>query len=257
MSARGLTVAIVCAAFVLSCAIPSPVQGQLSTAIQRFDEAAQLYNTGNFSEAIAAYEEVLAAGHVSGTVYYGMGNAYYRTDQYGQAIRYWEKARRLMGDHPAILHNLDLVRSRLPSPFSAVPPPFWVRWWQTAVTPVGLIPYLAAGLTLFLVAIVLFAVWIRTRTRDAWHRRFRIGSLIMGSALLLLAAGVSRDAARTTQGVVITAPAYLIEESDEAGSMAVPEGVVVTLIRQEGDLYRVRLPNGVEGHLGADTIGDI
>ena len=234
-----------------------PVHGQLAVAVQRFDEAAQHYAAGNYREAVLAYEAVLAAGHVSGAAYYNTGNAYFRLDAYGQALRYWEKARRLLGDDPALLHNIDIVQARIGTPFSSVPPPFWVNWWHRVVLPPGARLYLVLGLLCYLAAAALFSVRIWTQSRSAWQRRARAASLAMAVALLVAAFGVSADEARSAQGVVITGSARLTDTQGGPETVEVPEGVMVSLLSREGPHYQVRLPNGVTGYLPEDTVGEV
>ncbi len=232
-------------------------RGQLPEAVQRFDEATQLYTAGNYRDAIAAYEEIPGMGYASGALYYNAGIAYFRVDEYGQALRYWEKARRLMDDDPALLHNIEIVHARIGKPFSSVPPPFWVTWWERAVIPLGVVPFLAMGLLLYLAASALFGVRIWAGTRSHWQRRARVGSATLSLVLLVLAFGVSASDTSIAEGVVIDRSAKLSETLGGAGTLDVPEGVLVRISSHEGTHFKVKLPNGIEGYLPADAVGTI
>ena len=246
-----------CALSLLALAACGVASAQLPTAIQRFDEATHHYAQGEYREAIRGYEDVMALGYATGALFYNTGNAYFRVDEYGQALRYWEKARRLMGDDPALVHNIEIVRARIGTPFSSVPPPFWVAWWERIVMPVGAMLYLVLGILLYFIAAVLFAKRIWTGTRSAWPRRARVGSLVLGAALLCAAFGVSAGEVTVRSGVVVTRSVELAETPGSIGTVDVPEGVVVSISGHADDHYRIKLPNGTVGYLPDAAVGEI
>lgn len=87
----------------------SPVADSLSSLWQDGTEA---YRQGRYAQAAESYAAVASAGVESGPLFYNLGNAYYRVGETGQAIRYYEKAQRLLPSDPRIAHNLDMARSR-------------------------------------------------------------------------------------------------------------------------------------------------
>jgi tetratricopeptide (TPR) repeat protein len=75
-----------------------------------FQAANQLYDTGKFSEAAAAYEKIEPK---TAHVYYNLGNALFRDGKLGTALLNYERARRLAPRDPDILANLKFVEQRL------------------------------------------------------------------------------------------------------------------------------------------------
>ncbi len=69
------------------------------------------YRKGNYSQAIADYEELLKQG-VSADLYYNLGNAYYRNDNITRAVLSYERAHLLRPGDRDIRHNLELARSK-------------------------------------------------------------------------------------------------------------------------------------------------
>ncbi len=252
---RSVSIVLTCTAILASGA--SWAQAQLPAAVQSFDAADQLYIDGHYLRAAAAYDSVLTTGYATGALYFNAGNAYYRIDQYGQARRYWEKARRHLGNIPALEHNIALLEANIGTPYSSVPPPFWMTWWEELVMPLGPMPFLVLGLMLYGIASALYLRHIWMPSASAWQRRLRVVSGLLGVLLLAVAVGVSATDARISRGVVIEGSATLADTLGALGVQGVPEGVVVSILERVGTHYLIRLPNGIEGYLPAHAVGEI
>lgn len=250
---------ILATTFALIPLLAPTTHAQVSEAARFFDTGNQHYAEGAYQDALAAYEQALANGYTSGALYYNMGNAYYRLDERGQAIRYYEKARRLIPDDPQLLHNLEIVRSQINAPFSTLPTPFWVTWWKRYVVRTGAMAFFIGGLLFYVLAAALLGHRIWTRTRNAWHRRALSASLILGLLLLITAFGASLDRLLDRQAVVIADQTALRQapQDDATSDLDIHEGVLLDVLDQQGGWLEVRLPNGVSGWILADAVGEI
>ncbi len=144
------------------------VQAQLENAVQAFDEGNELYRTGDYRGAVAAYERAVAGGYTSEGLFYNMGNAYYRLDKLGQSVRYYEKARLLAPENRELLHNLEIVEAQIVDKFSQLPSPAWVVWWETMVARNGGRWLFWTGFLFYLIAIGVAVYRIKTSARNEW-----------------------------------------------------------------------------------------
>lgn len=230
-----------------------PVQAQqLEDALRLFDEANRLVESGAYEDAIDQYHAVIETGYESGALYHNLAGAYYRLDELGEAVRYYERARRLLGNDPQLLHNIQIIESRVQSPFSELPTPFWRTWWNQLFGQYSTLPFLSAGIGLYLIACLLYAQLLWSRTRSSWHRRARAGALASGLILLLIAVVISSER-NSIQGASILEPTTM---TTEAGSIEIPEGVRVTLVGEAVAGIEVRLPNGIQGYVDANILGE-
>jgi len=101
---------------IICCVIILP---GLSEAVDRSDEDGeffyrinQLYKEGRFKEAVDGYLQLIKSHHENSHLYYNLGNAYYRLNQLGHAILYYEKARLLMPRDADLDYNLRYVRQQ-------------------------------------------------------------------------------------------------------------------------------------------------
>jgi tetratricopeptide (TPR) repeat protein len=75
-----------------------------------FANANQEYAQGRFQEAIDGYDQLVRSGQWSANLFYDLGNAYFRTGDFGHAILNYERALTLDRHHPEADANLRIVR---------------------------------------------------------------------------------------------------------------------------------------------------
>ncbi len=75
-----------------------------------FTKANQEYAQGRFTEAISNYEALVRAGQWSANLFYDLGNAYFKTGDFGRAILNYERALALERNHPEATANLQIAR---------------------------------------------------------------------------------------------------------------------------------------------------
>jgi tetratricopeptide (TPR) repeat protein len=223
--------------------------------LQAFDEANGLYEEGAFAAARDAYERVLATGYSSGVLYFHLGNTHFRLDEIGQAIRFYEKAYRLIPNDTALRHNLQVARARTADP-SRLPPSFWVPWWYKLAGRTGTMDLFLLGLVGYVVASLLAGYRIWYRDTSPWLRRGLsvavAASVIFVSAAFLSSLGNAVD--RRT--VVIVSQATVLQAPSVGASVeaTVREGHILRVLQEREGWVHVRLGNGVSGWIdGANT----
>src|SRR6476660_4656439 len=92
----------------LSCALVARsvfAQGEIE-----FEKANQEFAQGHFKEAISSYKALIRDGQWSTNVFYNLGNAYFRTGDFGRAILNYERALALERHHPEATANVQIAR---------------------------------------------------------------------------------------------------------------------------------------------------
>lgn len=237
---------------------PSAANAQvLESAVRHFDEGNIRFGQGDFLGALSNYERAIEEGFVSGALYFNMGNTYYRLDEIGQAIRYYEKAAEIMPRSPELIHNLEIVREQLVDQFSRLPEPFWKVWWRTVVRLFGITGLLVVGLIFYFAAAAALALRIRGG-QTPWRRRVLTLSLILAGVFVAAGFSASIDAQTASRAVVILDEVALLEAPEGARSdLEIHEGLVVHVVESRDGWMEVRLPNGATGWVRRDTLGMI
>lgn len=96
--------------FFFLCMLSSTIfVAQTSTKIL-FDNANLLYKEGKFEEAIKIYKEIEAKDSVSSTLYYNLGNSYYKLNKVANTIYNYEKALLLDPLNKDAANNLEFAK---------------------------------------------------------------------------------------------------------------------------------------------------
>jgi tetratricopeptide (TPR) repeat protein len=97
-------------------------------APQAFNQANRLYEEGKYTQAAAAYENILQTGAVSPALYFNLGNAWLKAGQIGRAVRAYRQAEALAPRDPDIRANLQIARNQASANHPALPGTRWTRW---------------------------------------------------------------------------------------------------------------------------------
>ena len=210
-----------------------------------FDEANAAYADGRYDEAQAAYEALLAEAP-NATLYYNLGNAYYKQGELAQAILNYERALRLQPNHKDARYNLEFAQSRITD--NIVEQDFFLSKWARAMrNALSEQTWLIGSICLFILALaglLLFllgrAPWLRkTAFHCAWIAL--LFSIIAGlNAGSLHRRDTLRNEAIITQGVVNAK-----SSPDRSGTdlFTIHEGTKVTIRETLGEWCNIRVGN--------------
>jgi hypothetical protein len=102
--------------------------GRAADPMGMFDQANRLYEQGNFGEAANTYQQLVTAGHISPTIYYNLGNAWFKAGQPGRAIAAYRRAQELAPRDPSVRFNLNFARQHATGNAMS-PVESWQRWF--------------------------------------------------------------------------------------------------------------------------------
>ena len=225
------------------------------TLMQQGNEA---YAKGDFAAAVQAYNAVLAAGQQSADLYYNLGNAYYRQEEYGLSILNYERALRLKPNFRDAKQNLDLVNSKTEDQITSLPEIFLAQWAHNIVawfSPTGW-----RICTLILLAILCAFIALFLLSRDyAWRKGALAGSIVTLVLLLLCIACTISASVRYNRHnqAIVTAPLAVVKSSPEENSidkLVLHEGTKVDIDETLGDWHKIQIADGNTGWLQTNEV---
>jgi tetratricopeptide (TPR) repeat protein len=227
--------------------------GLLGSPAEDFKTGNLLYDAGNFSEAIAAYEKIQPK---TAHVYFNLGNAYFRAGQLGKAVLNYERARLLSPRDPDILANLRFAEQRLDVQEANTPAQPMARLLRTATLSRTLnewAAYEVAGLWLTAIGI---AVWI-------WFPKGRGLTLTVSAVAFLWFAATASLLAYRAVGQRTSPTAVVLEKNIEARfapladatvHFKLTEGTEVAIKEDRGQWLFVQRADGQQGWVRSEAL---
>ncbi|MEL7020142.1 MAG: tetratricopeptide repeat protein, partial [Bacteroidota bacterium] len=223
-----------------------------------FDQANKAYENKAYAEAIQLYESILAQQMFSASLYYNLGNSYYRSNELGKAILNYERALRLHPSDADIQHNLKVAKRQLVDDFGEIDAFFLNRWWSGVANRLSSTVWATLGLLLLWLAVGGAITWLLAQQRGQRKRGFLIGTgmLILGLLSFLLA-NSRYDNEQDSEMAIVMKQQIVVRaapDADSAPILEMHEGSKVRLLDQLGKWYKVRLTNGEQGWLSEDSL---
>lgn len=223
--------------------------------IQQGNEA---YGKSDFVGAANAYNAILDAGYVSADLYYNLGNAYYRQEEYGLAILNYERALRLKPNFRDARQNLQLANTKTEDEITQLPEIFIVQWARSLTSWFSPMGWRVVLLVLLAVLAALVVV-IFLSQEYVWRKRSLIGSIFVVVLLLLALACAIASSVRANQHnqAIVTAPMIVVKSSPESGSvdkLILHEGTKVGIDETLGDWHKIHIADGNTGWVSTDEV---
>src|SRR5690606_38916389 len=118
-----------------------------------FAEGNRMYAAGDYAGAAKRYETLVNDGYQAATMYYSLGNAYFKLDDLASSILYYEKARKLDPGDPDIRENLAFVNLGITDRIQPLPEFFIDSWWRGLVFSVSLTTWSIIVVVCWLIAL--------------------------------------------------------------------------------------------------------
>ena len=231
---------------------------QADEASLQFEEANQLYRKGEFQKASAMYEQIVKNGYESPSLYYNLGNAYFKLRNLPSAILNYERARRLAPHDEDIQYNLRLCNLRVVDKIDALPTLFFVEWWRSFINLFSSDSWAMFGIGALWVTVVCGAIVIISQSNIL--RRMLLLSAVLGLLVSVCSfVGVVQRShvEQSEQSAIVFSQTVSVKSAPDVQStdlFVLHEGVKVELIDRVAEWDKIRLPDGKIGWLQAEVL---
>ena len=245
----------ICLVLALSLFIVGTAHAQSGAWAAVMTQANALYEAGDYAGAIETYQQIIDGGIQHSSVYYNLGNAYYKSGDLGRAVLNYERARRLAPRDEDIRANLAFARAQVADQFPvAEEGAVWatITGWHEALT-VNEAAWVAWAL--FAVVCALGAVAILVYR---WRRLALTGAAVVCVvlALALLSLGLKVHELKQDHAVIVApevniysgpGDTYLLEFTLHAGT-------TLTVVEEREGWVRGELSGDFQGWLLAEAV---
>lgn len=211
-----------------------------------FSQANAQYAEGNYAEAAAQYEQVIAE-QPSAEAYYNLGNAYFKQGELAQAILAYERALRIEPSYKDAKHNLLFAQSRIVDNIEDTQSFFLSNWLKAIRNALNQQTWMILSIALFICMLIGFFLFAFSQT--VWVRKTAFYTSLVALLISLVAcinAGslhhrdTERAEAIITQGIVNAK-----SSPDRSGTdlFTVHEGTKVEITETIGDWCCIHVGN--------------
>jgi tetratricopeptide (TPR) repeat protein len=223
-------------------------------ALKLFNTANDLYQKGQYTNAIDSYNRLITQNTVNPTLYYNLGNAYYKNQQIGMAIVYYEKALQLSPRNSDVHYNIDFINKMLKEPA----PSFFDQLMSAVNSIASLNELTVAGSFIFLLFIVFLSILLFK------HSNLLISAALISFVFLILTGAILglkiNNEVLTQWAIVVSTPADVRNGPgfDNSVGFSLPEGKKVMVLGQKDEWVAVGLKNeGLKGWIERKYINEI
>ena len=225
------------------------VSSTFAQADATFAKANEEYAAGRFKEAIDGYEMLVQSGQRSATLFYDLGNAYFRAGDFGRAILSYERALALEPRHPEAVANLRIARDEARALELVVSAP------ERSLQLLTLNQYTIGASIAFWLGIFGIVILILARRRSASLIALSILSLFIFAfavaAIAWLDGGNKGSALAIVTDKGVEARVATAENANTV--LALPPGSEIRIVSKRGDWIYAVLPNNLRGWISAKS----
>ncbi len=221
-----------------------------------FKQGNELYTQGNFEEALGKYLKISNTEVESFELFYNIGNCYYRLNQIGNAIRFYEKAKNINPEDENLLYNLKLANGLTIDKIELPEPDAFTKLVNSSLQffTVAQLAYIFIWFTWLFAGFLVFYIFKRNKLF------LYIALAFLGFAVLegiFLNYKYSLDT--IPYGVVVgyEASAYSSPNKDSQVVFSIHEGTKAQILRETGEFLEVRLIDGKTGWVLNGLFGKI
>jgi len=224
-------------------------------------KANKAYTDGFYDNAVELYKSVIAEGYESVELYYNLGNACYKQNDFASAILYYEKAHKLDPGNEDVNFNIRIANTKITDKIEPIPELFYKRWYRTLLESYSVDKWSKIGLVFLCIGLIAGLLYLISRQLLIRKAGFWLGICFISASLFtFLFAWQDYNNIMHRKEAIIFSPTVTIKSSPDEKSVdlfVLHEGAKVELIDNIGTWYEIRIANGSVGWLSASAIEKI
>lgn len=228
---------------------------------QSLKEANDLYKKGDFKKSAQIYESLVSQNFESSSLYFNLGNSYYKMSKIAPAILNYERALLLNPTDRDIRYNLRMTRTLVKDKINEIPVFFLVRWKNSIVMYFNTDIWAILSIILFVIFLILMIFFLFSKSRRKKKIIFSLsGLLFLFVVFSNICASSQKDRLTEREYAIVFSPSVTLKGSpNDSGTelFLLHEGTKVKIIENLGDWTNVQISDGNEGWIHKNSIRQI
>ncbi len=220
-----------------------------------FKKGCTLYEEGNYLQSISTYQSIIKKGIKNSTIYYNLGNAYFKNEQLGEALVFYERAFRLSPRNEDIRFNLTFARLQASGKKTQG---IFKKFFSNIYHFLSINELTLITSFFYFSLCVLIAIYIFKKKSPLLWLILPAGFLIIFNGLWL---GVKIYKEKITTSAIVVSPCGEVHNGpsdDYSIGFTLPEGEKVIVLQEKGSWYAVGVKEkGLKGWIRKESIEKI
>ena len=220
-----------------------------------FNTANERYSQEKYSEAILLYDSILTKGLESSELYYNLGNCYYKTNDWANAIWHYEKSLQLT-KHEKTDKNLALTRLKIVDRIEPLPQLFYKKWWLSLQSFLNTKHWQYLSILSIFLALV-FGILHKLLSKNT--KNYFNFSLYIALILFLISLSSYQNTVVKQEGIIFES-AVVIKSAPSSNStelFTLHAGTKLEIIDAIGNWIQVKIANGNNGWLLQNSVKEL
>jgi pentatricopeptide repeat protein len=224
-------------------------------------EAGDLYRAGNFEKAIKIYEQLRNEGYEGTSLFFNLGNSYYRIGKLGYAILNYERALKISPSDEDVKHNLAFADLSTVDKIQPLPTFFLFDWWESLLASLSVNGWTYAAYICFLLFLIIIVLYFFART--IFQQKVILFSslgilIILAITISLLVVKINREDT-VINGVIVeqSITAKTSPDQNSTDAFVIHEGLKVKLEDKLDQWTKIRLADGKVGWIENNAVEKI
>ena len=220
--------------------------------------AEEAYSVADYDSAIREYQSLEKSGAVSSSLFYNLGNSFYRKGNIGKAILYYERALKLEPADQDIKHNLEMARVHTLDKIDSVPQFILVEWVKNVRNKLSSNAWAIVSLIFLAISVALLLLYRFGRSISSRRVYFIIAMIMLALTLFsfLFSLGLARQASDTDTAIVVENIGS-VKSAPAAGGNSIfvlHEGTKVKILESVEQWSKIEIQDGRQGWIKSSDI---
>lgn len=228
---------------------------------ENFNKGVDLYNSGNYNEAIIKFTEIIEKGEHSENLYFNLGNAYYKVNDIANSILYYEKALKLNPRNKDVLNNLVFSQNMLIDKIEKLPTNQVSEFLNSISQTLNVNQWLTLGVILLYLFLIIFILYFFSSKSVLKRNYFTAFSVLLSLSLIFIFVGLNKFEKQKSylEAIIFENKIDFRTEPNYRSEVLfnLHEGTKVVIIEELNDWALVEIDDGNKGWIELQSIKKI
>lgn len=223
-----------------------------------FKNATDAYNKGEYTKAIDLYNSILESGQHSASLYYNLGNSYYKLNEIASSIYFYEKALLLKPNDAEIINNLGYAQNMTLDAIEELPETGLSKIYKQVTGKLSFDQWAYVAVCFMMLFVILYILfyYFQYSSRKRWAFIGSVAALVIAMVSVAFAF-IQYDDFKSNKPAIVFADEVGIKSEPNTKSDAVfvlHAGTKVNVLEKLNDWQKIRIADGKTGWVASENI---